>query len=395
MSTLLEINSHHRQSKGLLGRHSLDSIKHPLTKIYIEPTTLCNLKCRTCIRNSWDETIGSMDMAIYKKLLSDLREFPSLHTMAFWGIGEPLAHPEIANMIALAHEMGLETEVITNGHLLDRDLARRFIEAGLDTLVVSLDGTTQTSYENIRLGGNLMCVDENVKEMNRIRASMHSNNPIVGLEFVMMKSNIDQIPYLAEKARIMDATFIVLSNLLPCTEDMKNEILYWIPGTFGNEQERPFLNPDLMLPRMDMHAEYLSLVQSLLEKLNRCMPEVMKRNILEEHCPFIQKGSAAITWCGDVSPCIPLMHSHKCYVMGREKFVKRHWVGNVKYEKMADIWNKKNYREFREQVSKFDFSPCMHCGGCDYVATNEEDCLGNIHPVCGDCLWSKSILLCP
>ena len=166
-----------------------------------------------------------MDMTIYRKLLFDLREFPSLHTMAFWGIGEPLAHPEIVNMVALAHEMGLKTEVITNGHLLARDVARGFIEAGLDSLVVSLDGTTQTSYEAVRLGGDLMRVDENIMEMNRIRASMHRNNPIVGMEFVMMRSNIDQIPYLAEKARLMNASFIVLSNLLPCTEDMKDEIL--------------------------------------------------------------------------------------------------------------------------------------------------------------------------
>ena len=28
-----------------------------LRKVYIEPTNRCNLECRTCIRNIWDEPI--------------------------------------------------------------------------------------------------------------------------------------------------------------------------------------------------------------------------------------------------------------------------------------------------------------------------------------------------
>ena len=29
-------------------------------KIYIEPTSRCNLTCLTCIRNVWDEPMGRM-----------------------------------------------------------------------------------------------------------------------------------------------------------------------------------------------------------------------------------------------------------------------------------------------------------------------------------------------
>jgi antitoxin component of MazEF toxin-antitoxin module len=31
-----------------------------LARVYVEPTTLCNLLCRTCIRNVWDEPPGMM-----------------------------------------------------------------------------------------------------------------------------------------------------------------------------------------------------------------------------------------------------------------------------------------------------------------------------------------------
>ncbi|HOC58749.1 MAG TPA: radical SAM protein [Smithellaceae bacterium] len=394
MIPLKKENNQRRLAKNPFRWGNLFSINSTISKLYIEPTTQCNLQCRTCIRNSWEEQIGSMDMFVYRKLLSDLKTINSVNSIAFWGFGEPLAHPEITYMVALAHEMDLKTEIITNGHLLDGDMARDLMQAGLDTVVVSMDGTTQTSYANIRHGGDFQRVMENIRTLNILRAKMSRRNPSVGLEFVIMKSNINQLPDLAQSARSMDADFIVLTNLLPCTEDMKDEILYWISATSNYKGNRLRLNHDQMLPRLDLHREYLSPILELFKRLNMTMPEI--RNVSqEEYCPFIQKGSAAITWAGDVSPCIALMHSYRCYILGREKLIKRYLVGNIAQEKIDAIWKKKNYRSFRDRVLKFDFAPCVQCGGCDFNEANEEDCIGNVHPVCGDCLWARNVLQCP
>jgi len=335
-----------------------------------------------------------MDIIIYRKLLADLNVFKTLKSIAFWGIGEPLAHPQIIDIVALAHESGLKTEMITNGHLLDKSMARGLTQAGLDTLIVSVDGSTQKTFMDIRQGGNLWRVEENIQELNSLRRKTSRKNPAVGVEFVMMKSNIDQLPGLAQKTKTMEADFIILTNLLPCTSDMKDEILYYMSATLNGEDECAKWSQELMLPIMDLRPEYLNPVRELLKNMNRPMPK--NRSIPEEYfCPFVQKGSMAITWSGDVSPCIALMHSYRCYILGREKFIKRYLVGNITQEKISDIWNKKNYRSFRERVFNFDFSPCVQCSGCDYSETNEADCFGNTHPVCGDCLWSRSVLLCP
>jgi tungsten cofactor oxidoreducase radical SAM maturase len=365
-----------------------------LKKIYVEPTSECNLNCRTCIRNSWDEPVGSMEMTVYRKLLSDIREIKTLQAMAFWGIGEPLVHPDIVEMVSLAHELGVRTELITNGLLLSRELAKGLIEAGLDTLVISVDGTTQTSYADIRTGGDLRLVQDNIRELNMLRAKMLRKIPEVGIEFVAIKSNIDQLPGLAQIARFMEASFIVVTNLLPCTEDMKDEILYRLSAGVNSSAQRSQFFPELILPRIDLRSEYQIPLFKLQSRIGRT--ELIRKEIREDnYCPFIQEGSTAITWSGDVSPCIALMHSYRCYVLGREKFIKRYSMGNVAEKKMNNIWDKKEYREFRDRVIKFDFSPCIQCSGCDYTETNDEDCFGNPHPVCGDCLWAKRVLLCP
>ncbi|MBN1382654.1 MAG: radical SAM protein [Deltaproteobacteria bacterium] len=368
----------------------------PLTKVYIEPTTACNYNCRTCVRNTWDEEIGSMPFSAYKRLLDDLKKVKSLRTMAFWGIGEPLMHPRIVEMISLAHGLSVKTELITNGALLKPSMARNLIEAGLDTLVVSVDGTSSDNYEDIRCGGNLDQVQDNILELQNIKWETERQNPELGLEFVVMKRNMDQLPELWPMAFALGAAFIVLTNLLPYTEDMKEEILYTQSARMDNDINRSRWQPEVLLPRMDMLPECMDPLIRLLYLTGR--PKIgLKEDAAndEGHCPFIWQGSAAVSWTGDVSPCVALLHSYRCFVLDRPKEIKKAVFGNIKEERLTDIWNKDRFKAFRRRVRAFEFPPCIDCGGCNLADSNEEDCEGNPHPVCGDCLWARRVLLCP
>ena len=62
-------------------------------------------------------------------------------------------------------------------------------------------------------------------------------------------------------------------------------------------------------------------------------------------------------------------------------------------ESLASIWAMPDYAAFRDRVLRFDFPPCTDCG-CDLAESNEEDCFGNPHPTCGDCLWARGIVRC-
>jgi MoaA/NifB/PqqE/SkfB family radical SAM enzyme len=368
----------------------------PLRKVYLEPTSACNLRCRTCVRTTWTEPTGFMELSTFRKLLDDLKRFPSLQEMAFWGVGEPLYHGDIVEMVALAHARGLRTEIVTNGVLLDRPMAKGLVKAGLDTLVVSVDGVTSESYVDIRCGGDLTLVKDNVMELRRVREELSRKNPEVGLEFVVMRRNVDQLPELAYTAFSLGATFIVVTNLLPYTEELQGEILYELTATTRNDTPRTLAYPELLLPRIDMRPEYMAPLLKLMQRVGR--PSIGLKAYGpadDDHCPFIGRGSLAVSWTGDVSPCVALMHSYRCFVIGREKFIRRYAVGNILTEKIHVIWNKKEYRDFRRRVATFDFAPCLRCGSCQYAESNEEDCFGNPHPVCGDCLWARRVILCP
>jgi MoaA/NifB/PqqE/SkfB family radical SAM enzyme len=70
----------------------------PLSKVYVEPTNRCNLMCRTCMRNAWDEPPGDMSLATFARVIDGLRAVDPPPTVFFGGIGEPLFHPQMLNM---------------------------------------------------------------------------------------------------------------------------------------------------------------------------------------------------------------------------------------------------------------------------------------------------------
>lgn len=364
-----------------------------LTKIYVEPTSRCNLNCVTCIRHSWDEPVGEMAWPVFDALIDGLGDFPGPKTIAFAGLGEPLLHERFVAMVALAHARGVRTEMTSNALLLTPARIDDLVAAGLDQFTVSIDGATEDSHGAVRPGASLAAIEANVRRLYW-RSEETRETPLrVGIEFVAMKRNIHELPALREVARMVRASFILVTNVLPYTAELQDEILYHLGPTTSACTGAPD-DPLWMLPHLDWNQE----TQATLNRFMRQQPQLSfldtgldRRN---NHCPFVQPGSLAVAWHGGVSPCPSLMHAYRCFIRGREKRFIRCEFGRLPQESLRRIWERPEYAAFRERVRRFDFSPCTDCGGCDLAETNEEDCFGNPFPVCGDCLWARGVLRC-
>lgn len=364
-----------------------------LSKIYIEPTNRCNLKCVTCIRNSWEDSNGEMDWSVYQSFIDGLSVFPGLKTIAFAGLGEPLLHGKFLDMIQLAHGRGLRTEMTSNALLLTPDLSKELLQAGLDQLVVSVDGASNETYGDIRPGASLDGIIANVRRLHLLSARTKMAPIRIGIEFVAMKRNIRELPKLGTVARRMGASFILVTNVLPYTADLQDEILYNSrPGPFEAGGSPIF--PLWMLPNIDFNT----ITEGPLLELARKEPNLSFLDVAmgqrDNYCPFIRVGAIAVAWHGGVSPCPPLMHTYSCYIRNRKKKFIRYEIGSLKDKSLKDIWMDSAFEQFRGRVINFDFPPCTDCGGCIEAETNETDCYNNPFPVCGDCLWAKGVLRC-
>ena len=386
-------------------KHNALHLRYPVThlaKVYIEPTNACNLECRTCVRNVWDEPIGQMNGKTFGRIVKGLKAFSPKPTVFFGGFGEPLSHPDIVDMVARVKAIGAPVELITNGTLLTPEMSGRLIEAGLDVLWVSLDGATPESYADVRLGAALPEVLANLTNLRRARWGDYPPpfgfdyhlKPQVGIVFVAMKRNIADLPAVISLGNRLGASRFLVTNVLPYTPEMCDEILYSRALTDTIYQSTRW-GARMKLPKMDVNETTREALFRVMRGGHSVIFAGASFDESNDRCPFIQDGSMAIGWEGNLSPCLPLLHNHVSYLNGWERSLKRHVVGNVRKRDLKDLWNAPEYIAFRDRVQKFDFSYCIFCGGCDLLGSNEEDCFGNAFPVCGGCLWAQGIIQCP
>jgi len=365
-----------------------------LTKIYIEPTVACNLDCITCFRNNWEQPIGRMSDETFAQILAGLETLDPVPAVYFGGIGEPLFHQKTVEWIAKIKALGAKVEMITNGILLTEKKCRQLVDAGLDTLWVSIDGATPETYADIRIGAELPQIIANLRRLVKIRKGGHFPQPDIGIAFVAMKRNIADLPKIIRLGISLGAKHFSISNVQPVNAKMQGERLY--THTMRNIAYLPSsVLPHLSLPKMDFNEQTQ---QALTEAFNSgCNVSYAGNNWggANDVCNFVESGTMSIAWNGDVSPCWPLMHTHISYLHDKPRLSKKHIIGNVKDKSLSDLWLAPDFLAYRERLHNFAFAPCSFCGGCDLSESNQEDCLGNDFPTCGGCLWAQGIVQCP
>ncbi len=349
-------------------------------KLYIEPTTQCNLHCLTCVRNVWDDPWAAMKMETFERIAGQVGDLPQLHEVVFAGFGEPLSHPHIFEMIAAMKKHDYTVTLASNGTLLTEKRIRRLIELGVTRLVVSLDGARPETFESIR-DVSLLKVLRNLELFNKIKEETGTRYPTLEIEFVAMKSNLKDLPAMPKLMADLHASRLIVTNVLAYTEELRDEALY------GYEPQPPLLPPDkTSWPVSDEDWMFWCTVD--LPRMHWSA---------ERRCKFIQDRATVVGWDGGVVPCYALSHNYAYYALdGRRKNVTRYVLGNVNKQTLAEIWMSEEYTQFRSEVSAFHFPSCPDCDlreTCDLREENE-GCWG-WNPSCADCLWAQDIIKCP
>lgn len=336
-------------------------------KIYIEPTDLCNLRCSICFRHSWiNEKMGRMDLPVFFKLCKELEEIPSVKEVFFGGMGEPLFHQEIADMMA-AVPSHLKKSLITNGNLLTRTMSERLILAGLSELWISLDGFQASESEGIQTGTSFETVLHNIETLNQVR---EGTDVKLCISFVISRENVGE---LSEIDAFADRYHIDEIN-----------ISHQIPGApvKGSDPEDP-----------EAYGADLWDLAVPVGKMRRLKEGVYAP--VEDVCPFIDENAVFIKWNGDVVPCMQLLHSCHTWLYEEERTITGFSYGNIHENALMDCWNDPDYSHFRKRVREFYFPFCRHCTGCDDRKENLSDCFLTESPACGACLWASGRVFCP
>lgn len=296
----------------------------PIT-VSIEPTTACNLRCPECpsgLRAFTRET-GNLREDFFRKTIDELHR--ELCYLIFYFQGEPYINPKFLDMVKYANAKKIYTITSTNGHFLNSENARKTIESGLDRLIISVDGTTQETYEQYRIGGTLDNVLQGARNVVHWKRALGSKTPHIIFQFLVVRPNEHQIPEIYRLASDIGVDEVKLKTA----------------------QVYDYQHGNPLIPTNNRYARYRENPDGTWSF----------KNGLANHCWKLWH-ACVITWDGLVVPC--------CFDKDA-----LHRLGDLKKMPFRMLWKDKPYQQFRQKLlqGRSEIDICTNCTeGCSVFA---------------------------
>lgn len=286
-------------------------------KIGVEPTTSCNLRCPECPSGlrSFTRPTGMLSVSYFERLTDSVSK--DLVYMLMYFQGEPYLNINFLEMARYAAQRGVYVGTSTNGHYLTDDNARKTVESGLHEVIVSIDGATQATYEQYRVGGQLDKVKAGVTRLVDWRKRLKSRTPHIILQFLVVGPNEHEVADIQALGKELGVDQVV----------------------FKTAQIYEFEEGSPLIPKNERYSRY------------RQGPDGkwQLKNPLKNQCWKLWMG-AEVTWDGRVLPCC--FDKDAQYVMGR--------LGETDFH---TIWRSAPYQDFRAGLirSRKSIDICTNC----------------------------------
>ena len=238
--------------------------------ISVEPTTSCNLRCPECPsgKREFTRPTGMLDENFFRKTIDELHAH--LLYLTFYFQGEPYLNPKFLEMVKYASAKNIYTSTSTNAHYLNDENAKQTVLSGLDRLIISIDGTSQDTYESYRVGGDLKKVIDGAKNMVKWKRELKSSTPHLIFQFLVVKPNEHQTEEVKKLAKEIGI------------DEVK----------FKTAQVYDYENGNPLIPENTTFSRYRKNSEGKFEIKNQLL----------NHCWKLWH-SSVITWDGRVVPC--------------------------------------------------------------------------------------------
>jgi len=299
--------------------------------ISVEPTTSCNLRCPECPSGlrSFTRPTGMLDVNLFKGIVD--QSYRSASYLLLYFQGEPYLHPEFTQLVNYASSKGLYTATSTNAHYLTDENSKKTIESGLDRLIISIDGTTQKTYQSYRVGGKLDKVLEGTRNLIRWKKDLKSKTPYVIFQFLVVKPNEHQIEEVKALGKELGVDKVA----------------------FKTAQLYDYKNGNDLMPSIEKYRRYKKIPNQNHSRGDSKSPRESEKYVLKaklkNQC-WKMWHSTVVTWDGSIVPC--------CFDKDAE-----HKQGDLKGQKIAEIWEGDSYDAFRKRLltNRKGIDICKNC----------------------------------
>lgn len=215
--TALGMDGRKRLNLLLAGTHLVRRQARPLNMplhLEVEFTNFCNLKCPVCPTGTkqLEREPMSMPVDLFEQVWEETA--PYLLTASLFGWGEPLLHPQIGRMLEIASRYDVATLLSTNGAPLRNESVREaLVEHPPTTLIVAIDGLSDETNSQYRVGARLEPILDGVKQLAALKKKRGSRHPVLQMRYLVMKHNEHELERLEPFAREHGFELLTLRSL--------------------------------------------------------------------------------------------------------------------------------------------------------------------------------------
>lgn len=206
--------------------------------VFIDPTNFCNLRCPLCPTglNNLGRKQSMMSLDCFKKYLDP--HVPYLFEVNLHNWGESLMNKAVFDMISYAKENNVGTNMSSNFVLIKPDQIEKLLDSGLEYLIISLDGTSQESYQQYRVRGNYQRVIDNVRLLIKRRNERGLKYPFVEWQYIVMKHNENEVVEAEKISKELGVDLLRFIHVgipydLPNKKELKEK---WFPIVFKGKK---------------------------------------------------------------------------------------------------------------------------------------------------------------
>jgi radical SAM protein with 4Fe4S-binding SPASM domain len=173
----------------------------------IAVTYRCNLNCEFCYVG--DRSYNELSTNDMKKVLFKIWHEARVPSVSFTG-GEPLLRQDIVTLVSYASKLGLWTNLITNGTLLDGDCVRALKRAGLSSVQVSIEGPNREIHDAITgVQGSFASAIKGIRSLQNAGIPVHTNTTI-------SRHNLKHAQGIILLAKKLGLSRLSMNLLIPC-----------------------------------------------------------------------------------------------------------------------------------------------------------------------------------
>ncbi len=190
------------------------------TQVILETTNYCNLNCPYCMVGMQNELIekygsaahnlmtrpsGFMTEETFNIIQKKLKRF-GIRKVYLHFQGEPLLNKQTPQFAMALKKGGFEVGVFTNGQAFNDNNIEELAKAEIDLIRFSVDGASEETYQQNRVGGKFVKVYENMK---KVALAHQGKMTRIEWQYLVLKNNENEIEAAKKMADEIGINFFI------------------------------------------------------------------------------------------------------------------------------------------------------------------------------------------